>query len=83
MLYLAEDPEGAFMESIGRGVLRTKLVPQPALEARGIAVFSLVREMRVIDLASTSGLTRVGAEGSISNALGYSTAPGTTRPGRR
>lgn len=79
VLYLAEDPEGAFMESIGRGVLRTKLVPQAALETRGIAVFSLVRELRVIDLASTSGLTRVGAEGSISNGLGYKTAQAWSR----
>ncbi len=74
VLYIAEDPECAFMESIGRAVLRTKLVPASTLETRGLSELALDRDLRVVDLVSSSGLMRVGAEGSISNGLGYKTA---------
>ena len=74
VLYLAEDPECAFMESIGRGLLRTKLVPESTLVARGLSTLTLTRDLQVLDLVSSSGLTRVGAEGSITNGLGYKTA---------
>lgn len=41
VLYVAEDPECAFIESIGRGLLRTKLVPEATLVARGLSELTL------------------------------------------
>ncbi len=74
VLYMGENPECAFMESIGRSLLRTRMVPATTLEARGLSEVVLRSELRLIDLVSSSGLTKVGAEGSISNGLGYKTS---------
>lgn len=74
VLYIAQDPECAFMESIGRAILKTRLVTESVLSLCGLSELTLNRDLRVIDLAASAGLTRVGAEGSISNGLGYRTA---------
>lgn len=71
VLYLAADPYGAFMESIGRGVLRTRFVPTQTLRERGLAEIVSTAPLHLMDLAASGGLTRLGAEGSITASLGY------------
>lgn len=71
VLYLGTDARGAFMESIGRGVLRTRLVPASQLQTRRLSQLQFTKELRLIDFVSSGGLTRVGAEGSLANGLGY------------
>lgn len=49
-LYVGEDAECAFLESIGRGLLRTRLVPERMLLERGYSELVAKRALRVIDL---------------------------------
>ena len=71
VLYLAADPFCAFMEAIGRGALRTRFVPAALLKARALSPVKLVRNLRLIDLVKSGGLTRLGAEGSLTSGAGY------------
>ncbi len=60
VLYMAFDEYGAFMESIGRGVLKTRFVPSSQLKLRGLSMIRFKRDLRLIDLAASGGLTRLG-----------------------
>jgi hypothetical protein len=71
VLYLGADEHCAFMESIGRGVLRTRLVPASQLKSHQLSKIRFSRELRLVDLVASGGLTRLGAEGSLANGLGY------------
>jgi hypothetical protein len=71
VLYLGSDEFCAFMESIGRGVLKTQLVPRATVEHKGVSRVRFTRPLRVIDLVSSGGLTRIGAESSLSSGSGY------------
>lgn len=71
VLYLALDEYAAFMESIGRNALRTRFIPKSDLTSRGLSKVTLKRKLRLVDLFSSSGLTRAGAEGSLTNSIGY------------
>ena len=71
VLYLGSDPFCAFMESIGRGALRTRLIPRGQVHDRGVSKIRITRPLRLIDLVSSGGLARVGAEGSLSSGSGY------------
>ncbi len=71
VLYLAADERCAFMESIGRGVLRSRFVPASQLRVLALSKIRFSRELRLVDLVTSSGLTRLGAEGSLANGLGY------------
>jgi hypothetical protein len=71
VLYLGADERCAFMESIGRGVLRTRLVPASQLKALQFSKIRFSTELRLVDLVASGGLTRLGAEGSLANGLGY------------
>ena len=71
VMYLAAAERSAFMESIGRGVLRTRLVPAAQLTTRRLAKIRFRKALRLVDLASSGGLARLGAEGSLANGLGY------------
>ncbi|MGJ5817179.1 RES family NAD+ phosphorylase [Paludibaculum fermentans] len=71
VLYLGADEHCAFMESIGRGVLRTRLVPAAQLRTRVLSKLRFSKTLRLVDLVSSGGLTRLGAEGSLANGLGY------------
>jgi hypothetical protein len=71
VLYLGSDLYCAFMESIGRGALRTRLVPGVQVQQRGISQIRATRPLRLIDLVSSGGLTRIGAEASLSAGSGY------------
>lgn len=71
VLYLAVDEYGAFMESIGRGALRTRFIPAIQLKQGRLCRVRFSRDLRLIDLADSGGLTRVGAEGSIASGCGY------------
>jgi RES domain len=71
VLYLGSDEFCAFMESIGRGVLRTRLVTKNQVEQKGFSKIRFAKSLRLIDLVSSGGLARVGAEGSLSSGSGY------------
>jgi hypothetical protein len=68
---LGADERCAFMESIGRGVLRTRLVPASQLKVVEFSKIRFSKELRLVDLVTSGGLTRLGAEGSLANGLGY------------
>jgi hypothetical protein len=71
VLYLGSDAFCAFMESIGRGVLRTRFVARAEVHERGVSQVRNTRELRLIDLVSSGGLAHIGAEGSLSSGSGY------------
>jgi hypothetical protein len=71
VLYLGADKFCAFMESIGRGVLTTRFVPKSVLQLRGLSKIRIKRALRLIDMASSGGLTRLGAEGALTNSADY------------
>ena len=71
VLYLGADARCAFMESIGRGVLRTRLVPASQLKIVELSKLRFSRELRLVDFVASSGLARLGAEGSLANGQGY------------
>jgi hypothetical protein len=71
ILYLGSDARCVFMESIGRGVLRTRLVPASQLKSHQLSKIQFSSELRLVDLVVSGGLTRLGAEGSLANGLGY------------
>ena len=60
VLYLASDPFCAFMESIGRGVLRTRLVPRAQVQERDVTQIRVTQPLHLIDLVSSGGLARIG-----------------------
>jgi len=71
VLYLGSDEFCAFMESIGRSVLRTRLVPRTLVRQKGVSRVRFTRSLRLIDLVSSGGLARIGADGSLSSGRGY------------
>jgi RES domain len=71
VLYLGSDEFCAFMESIGRSVLRTRLVPRTLVQQNGVSRVRFTKSLRLIDLVSSGGLARIGAEGSLSSGSGY------------
>lgn len=71
VLYLGADEYCAFMESVGRGVLRTRFVPAVQLNRGRLCKIGFSRDLRLVDLATSGGLTRVGAEGSLTSGSGY------------
>ena len=71
VLYLAADAYCAFMESIGRGALRTRFIPAIQLKQGRLCKIGFSRDLRLIDFAGSGGLTRLGAEGSVASGSGY------------
>ncbi len=71
VLYLGADPYCAFMESIGRGALKTQFIPSSQLKLRGLSKIRFRRDLRLVDIVTSGGLTRLGAEGSLTSGAGY------------
>jgi hypothetical protein len=71
VLYLGGDEYCAFMESIGRGALKTRFVPASQLKTAGLAKISFKKTLRLIDMVTSGGLTRLGAESSLTSGSGY------------
>jgi hypothetical protein len=71
VLNLGTDERCAFMESIRRGLLRTRFVPASQLKALEFSKIRFSMELRLVDLVASAGLTRLGAAGSLANGLGY------------
>jgi len=71
VLYLGSDVYCAFMESIGRGALKTRLVPRVQVQQRGVSQIRATRPLRLIDMVSSAGLARIGAEASLSAGSAY------------
>jgi len=61
VLYAAEDPHCCFIESCGP-TTGVPAVSVAFLEARAIAKLEVTEKLRFIDLASSGGLTRIGAD---------------------
>ena len=59
------------MESIGRGALKTRFVPSTQLKVSGLAKIRFKRTLRLIDMVTSGGLTRLGAESSLTSGSGY------------
>jgi hypothetical protein len=64
VLYVGEDPHCCFIESCG-STTGVPAVSGAYLEARSIAKLELTEELRFVDLASSGGLTHVGADGRL------------------
>ena len=71
VLYLGGDEYCAFMESIGRGALRTRFVPAIQLKQGRLCRIGFSRVLRLIDFVGSGGLARLGAEGSVTSGAGY------------
>ena len=59
------------MESIGRGALKTRFVPGRQLKTMGLAKIRFKETLRLIDMVTSGGLTRLGAESSLTSGSGY------------
>jgi hypothetical protein len=64
VLYAGEDPQCCFIESCG-GTTGVPAVSGAYLDARAMATLELTEDLRFIDLFSTGGLTRIGADGRL------------------
>ena len=74
MLYTAETHECVFLETNGRSYLRKRHIPRIDIEEAGFTRIRFKRDVRLVDIASATGLTRIGAEGSLTAGLGYKNA---------
>jgi hypothetical protein len=59
------------MESIGRGALKTRFVPKAQLKSAGLAKIRILETLRFLDMVTSGGLTRLGAESSLTSGSGY------------
>lgn len=64
VLYVGEDPHCCFIESCG-STTGVPAVSGAYLDARAMAKLELTEDLRFIDLFSTGGLTRIGADGRL------------------
>ena len=64
VLYAGEDPQCCFIESCGP-TTGVPAVSGAYLDARAMATLELTEDLRFIDLYSTGGLTRIGADGRL------------------
>jgi hypothetical protein len=67
VLYLGGDEYCAFMKSIGRGALKTRFVPGSQLKTTGLSKICFKETLRLIDMVGSGGLTRLGAESSLTS----------------
>ena len=61
----------AFMESIGRGALKTRFIPSSQLKGTALAKIRFKEPLRLIDMVTSGGLTRLGTESSLASGSGY------------
>jgi hypothetical protein len=64
VLYLGADPHCAFIETFGQST-GIQLVTRASLAQRALARIRVSRPVHLIDLVSTGGLARVGADGRL------------------
>jgi hypothetical protein len=64
VLYLAQNEHCAFIETFGQAT-GIRAVTITALSAKGLARVETSRDIRLIDLVSTGGLARIGADGRL------------------
>jgi hypothetical protein len=64
VLYVGADPHCCFIESCG-STTGVPAVSGAYLDARAMATLELTEDLRFIDLFSTAGLTRIGADGRL------------------
>jgi hypothetical protein len=67
------------MESVGRGALKTRFVPNAQLKSAGLAKIRLKETLRLIDMVTSGGLTRLGTESSLTSGSGYKNSPRWSR----
>lgn len=66
VLYMAEDAHGAFIETFGRQLDVRSITPQQ-VSARALSSIQSSRGLHLIDLASSGGLARLGADGRLTS----------------
>ena len=66
VLYVARDLHGAFVETLGHDTGRRRIT-EDALTARGAAVLTFTRPLRLVDLRA-EGLARLGADAALTCA---------------
>src|SRR5215469_16180335 len=64
VLYTGEDPHCCFIESCG-STTGVPAVSVAYLEARAMATLEVMEDLRFVDLFTTGGLTRIGADGRL------------------
>ena len=64
VIYAGEDPQCCFIESCG-GTTGVPAVSGAYLDARAMATLELTKDLHFVDLYSTGGLTRIGADGRL------------------
>jgi hypothetical protein len=64
ILYAGADPQCCFIESCG-GTTGVPAVSGAYLDVRAVATLEVAEDLRFIDLYSTGGLTRIGADGRL------------------
>jgi hypothetical protein len=64
VLYAGEDPQCCFIESCG-ATTGVPAVSGAYLDAREMATLELTEDLRLLDLFTTGGLTRIGADGRL------------------
>ncbi len=64
VLYLGHDPHCVLIETFGQAT-GASLVTLAALQARFLTEVTATRELRLVDLASSGGLARIGADGRL------------------
>jgi hypothetical protein len=64
MLYLGLDEHCAFIETFGQST-GIRIVTRKALDDRPLAYLTVTASLKLIDLASTGGLVRIGADGRL------------------
>lgn len=67
VLYAADDLHGAFIETHGRN-LDVRSITSTQLMTTGVARMTAPRSLRLVDLASSGGLGRLGADGRLTSA---------------
>lgn len=65
VLYLAENPGVAFVETFGHETGRTDFVTRQALARRALSEVESLRVLRLADLTTGRGLTPLGADGRL------------------
>ncbi len=66
VLYAAEDTHGAFIETFGRQ-LDVRIITSSTLMTKGLTRVDASRPLRLVDLASSGGLARLGADGRLTS----------------
>ena len=76
VLYLGGDEYSAFMDSIGRGALKTRFISSSQLKGTALAKIRFKESLRFIDMVTSGGLTRAHADRVVVVCVHFANWPG-------